>query len=108
MVAFGTVLSPQYNVWFAPVVLLGSAGRPTQGRLGALVSGIALVTHLLWPYAYSDLLEGDIWASALLLARNLALVALAVLLWRATFMTMPGGTVVSDQPGRTAPATGME
>lgn len=107
VVAFGTVLSPQYIVWFAPVVLLASAGMRQQRTLGTLVAIIAVMTHVLWPYAYPDLLAGDMWAVALLVVRNVTLVTLAALLWRAAFLAALIGHG-SDQPGRTAPATGIE
>ena len=80
-VAFGKVLSPQFLIWLVPLVPL------VRGRRGLAASGVlalALVLTQLWfPYRYWDYaLRFDETASALVLARDLALLALlAVLLW---------------------------
>jgi hypothetical protein len=82
-VAFGKVLSPQFLIWLIPLVPL------VRGRRGLVASGVlaaALVLTQLWfPYRYWELaLEFDVAASWLVLARDLALVALlAVLMLRA-------------------------
>jgi Glycosyltransferase family 87 len=78
-VAFGKVLSPQFLIWLVPLVPL------VRGRRGLAASAVltaALVLTQLWfPYRYWDLaLEFDTSASWLLLARDLALVALTLLL----------------------------
>ena len=80
-VALGKVLSPQFLIWLVPLVPL------VRGRRGLAASGVlalALVLTQLWfPYRYWDYaLRFDETASALVLARDLALLALlAVLLW---------------------------
>ena len=77
--AFGKVLSPQFLIWLIPLVPL------VLGRLGVVACGLfALVlalTHAYFPKRYFDGLltldSGPVW---LLVARNVALVALVVLL----------------------------
>lgn len=79
-VAFGKVLSPQFLVWLLPLVPL------VRGRRGLLASGLlalALVLTQLWfPFRYWDLaLTFDGLAAALVVLRDLVLVALLVTLW---------------------------
>jgi hypothetical protein len=78
-VALGKVLSPQFLIWLAPLVPL-VAGR--RGSKASALLAVALVLTQLWfPYRYWDLaLEFDGVASALVLARDLVLVALLVVL----------------------------
>jgi hypothetical protein len=78
-VALGKVLSPQFLIWLIPLVPL-VAGR--RGRVASAVLALALVLTQLWfPFHYWDLaLRLDERASYLVLARDLALVALAVVL----------------------------
>jgi hypothetical protein len=80
-VALGKVLSPQFLIWLAPLVPL-VAGR--RGVQAATLLALALVLTQLWfPYRYWDLALGfDGVASALVLARDLVLVALLVVLVR--------------------------
>ena len=78
-VVFGKVLSPQFLIWLIPLVPL------VRGRRGLLAGGVlaaALVLTQLWfPYRYWELaLEFDAAASWLVLLRDLALVALVVVL----------------------------
>ena len=83
-VAFGKVLSPQFLIWMIPLVPL------VRGRRGLLASGLlaaALVLTQLWfPQRYWDYaLRFAATESWLVLARDLVLVALAVVLvvkWR--------------------------
>lgn len=74
-VAFGKVLSPQFLVWLIPLVPL-AAGR--RGLAACLLFLTVLVLTQLWfPARYWDLVAlapGPVW---LLIARDLALVALA-------------------------------
>jgi hypothetical protein len=77
-VALGKVLSPQFLAWLIPVV-------PLARRMWAtFLLTLALVLTQLWfPYRYWDLArEFDPLASWLVLARDLALVALLVVLVR--------------------------
>jgi hypothetical protein len=76
---FGKVLSPQFLIWLIPLVPL------VRGRRGLLAGGLlaaALVLTQLWfPYRYWELaLEFDAAASWLVLLRDVALVALLVVL----------------------------
>jgi hypothetical protein len=76
----GTVLSAQYVIWLIPLVPLVGGRRGTVATL-CLVAAVAL-THAWFPSdAYGSYLRAfDFGATSLLLARNLALVAVAVVL----------------------------
>ena len=102
-VAFGKVFSPQYLIWLIPLVPL-VAGLP--GLLASLLTAMALVLTQLWypdryrPYAdHLRVLE-----SGLVLARDLAVVALAFVLLqalrkppvRAAESTLPERSVSTD------------
>ena len=80
-VALGKVLSPQFLIWLAPLVPL-VAGR--RGLWASLLLVVALVLTQLWfPADYWELaLRFDAVPSALVLARDLTLVALLVVLVR--------------------------
>jgi glycosyl transferase family 87 len=82
-VAFGKVLSPQFMIWLLPLVPLvrGRRGLAASGLLGLAL----LLTQLWFPYRYWDLaLRFAAFPSALVLARDLVLVALLlVLVWPA-------------------------
>ncbi len=80
-VALGKVLSPQFLIWLAPLVPL-VAGR--RGLWASLLLVVALVLTQLWfPFNYWELaLRFDRLPSALVLARDLTLVALLVVLVR--------------------------
>jgi hypothetical protein len=74
-VAFGKVFSPQFLIWLIPLV-------PLAGAAATALLALALVLTQLWfPYRYWELaLEFDSLVSALVLARDLVLVALTVML----------------------------
>ena len=91
-VTFGKVISPQYLVWLLPATMLIGGRR---GRIAAIVLPVAMVvTQLVFPLLYADLVERaaavPVW---LLVARNALLV---VLLW----------SVWPRRPSRGRPATG--
>jgi uncharacterized membrane protein len=77
--AFGKVFSPQFVIWLVPFVPL------VRGRRGiaasTLLAAVLVLTQLWFPHHYWELADGfaqrESW---LLLARDLAVVALAVLL----------------------------
>ena len=78
-VAFGKVLSPQFLIWLIPVVPL------VRGRRGLWASGLLLgalvLTQTWFPFRYFRLaLDFEAGLSWVLLARDLVLVALALLL----------------------------
>jgi Glycosyltransferase family 87 len=74
-IAFGKVLSPQFLIWLIPLVPLVGIGA------SALLVAALVLTQLWFPYRYWDLaLEFDTLALWLVLARDLALVALTVVL----------------------------
>jgi hypothetical protein len=80
-VALGKVLSPQFLIWLIPVVPL------VRGRRGltaaALLAAALVLTQLWFPYRYWELaLHFGALESWLVLARDLALVALLVVLLR--------------------------
>ena len=75
----GTVLSPQYLIWLIPLVPL------VGGRRGALASlcfvAAAILTRVWYPDGYSDYDDDlEVGPAALLLARNLALLATTLVL----------------------------
>jgi Glycosyltransferase family 87 len=78
-VAFGKVLSPQFLIWLIPVIPLvrGRRGLWASGLLGAAL----VLTQIWFPFRYFRLaLHFEAGLSWLLLARDLALAAVAVLL----------------------------
>jgi hypothetical protein len=80
-VALGKVLSPQFLIWLAPVVPLVAGARGL--RASALLAGGLVLTQLWFPSRYWDLARDlDPVVSGLVLARDLALVALLVVLLR--------------------------
>jgi hypothetical protein len=108
-VAFGKVLSPQYMIWLVPLVPLvrGRRGVAASAALGAAL----ILTQLWFPDRYWDLVFGfGGFESALVLARDLVLVALvAVLVWpeqRSVTVTeaRPAGPRRSDSHSAMAPA----
>jgi len=94
LLVLGTVLSPQYLVWLIPLVPL-VAGRRGLAAMGLFVVA-AVLTYAWFPDQYREfqdsLLAGQ---GSLLLARNLALLGIAVVL------VFPRG-VSEAAPGRAA------
>ena len=80
-VALGKVLSPQFLIWLVPVVPLVAGLRGL--RASAVLAASLVLTQLWFPSRYWDLVrELDPLTSGLVLARDLALVALLVVLLR--------------------------
>ena len=78
-VAFGKVLSPQFLIWLIPVVPLVRGRRGLWA--GALLLAAFVLTQIWCPFRYFRLaLDFETGLSWLLLARDLVLVALALLL----------------------------
>jgi hypothetical protein len=78
-VAFGKVLSPQFLIWLIPVVPLVRGRRGLWA--GALLLAALVLTQVWFPFRYYRLaLDFEAGLSWVLLARDLTLVALALLL----------------------------
>jgi hypothetical protein len=78
-VAFGKVLSPQFLIWLIPVVPLVRGRRGLWA--GALLLATLVLTQIWFPFRYFRLaLDFEAGLSWVLLARDLVLVALALLL----------------------------
>ncbi len=77
-VAFGKVLSPQFLIWLIPLVplVLGRRGLAASGILAAAL----VLTQLEFPFRYWRLVALEELPSWILLARDLALVALVAVL----------------------------
>src|SRR4029079_9754818 len=77
-IAFGKVLSPQFLIWLLPLVPLV---RGRRGLTASALLGLALLlTQVLFPIRYFDLVDVGGVPSCVLLARDLVLVALLVVL----------------------------
>ncbi len=74
-VAFGRVLSPQYVIWLAPLVLLVGGRRGLAA--GSVLIAAMFLTQAYFPSRYFDLIrETGHGVAAIVLVRDLALVAL--------------------------------
>jgi hypothetical protein len=79
LLALGTVLSPQYVVWLIPLVPLVGGRRGTAAILLFVVA--AALTNVWIPDRYFEYQGGlGLGPTSLLLARNLALLAMALAL----------------------------
>ena len=78
---FGKVLSPQFLIWVVPLGALAFAWR--RHALAAAVAVAALLTQVEFPAHYFDVVAREPLAIALVVARNLALLAVLVLSVRA-------------------------
>ncbi|MGB8649199.1 MAG: glycosyltransferase 87 family protein [Mycobacteriales bacterium] len=99
------VLSPQYLLWLLPFLAL-AACRPHGLPASALALGAAslLLTHLVYPLRYDELLQHDPLTLVLLTARDLALVGLVVELRRARRAREAALSGGADITTRVAPA----
>jgi hypothetical protein len=79
MLVGGKVLSPQFLVWLLPVGFL-VAGR--YGGLSFVLTALAmLLTLAYFPHRYWDLVDLDTFPIAILVLRDLCLVALLAACW---------------------------
>ncbi|QMU67563.1 glycosyltransferase 87 family protein [Streptacidiphilus sp. P02-A3a] len=83
------VISPQYLVWLIGLGAVCLVFRESSQRPVALaLPAIMLLTTLVYPTMWQQLMDGQAWPTALLLLRDTGLLALtlwsAVRLWRAT------------------------
>lgn len=96
----GKVLSPQFLIWLMPAVFLvaGRYGRATF----ALGIAAMVLTFAYFPHRYWDLVALDTWPIALLVLRDLALVALLAACWpRPSIAGRPRGWVLgAGEPNR--------
>lgn len=90
MIVFNKVGSPQYVAWLAAPVVLGLCLHQSAMRVPAVLAlGIALLTQVIYPWAYAWLLSADALAAAVLTLRNVAFVILLVVLVRILWQ-LPG------------------
>lgn len=84
VVATNAVFSPQYVMWFLPLVALvvGLSRGADRGAalLAVVATGIAALTQRIWPWRYPELLDLDPGTVGALLLRNTLVVVLAVVL----------------------------
>ena len=98
-VAFGKVLSPQYVIWIVPLVPL--VLRRVWVPAMALTVAAAGLTGLYFPLHYSGIRLVTDWVWVLL-ARDVALVALAAVLLAALRSEARQGRVQSENPPNSA------
>lgn len=84
---FNKVLSPQYPVWLMGLVALALCWRGSPLREVVLPLSVALVlTQLVYPVRFQDLLAGEAWPVRLLAARDVLLIVVflqaAWIAWR--------------------------
>ncbi|VEH36546.1 glycosyltransferase 87 family protein [Cellulomonas fimi] len=83
-IVFNKVGTPQYVGWLAPPVAVALALRLPGWRVTAwTVAGVAAATQVVFPWGYDQVLAGEPLVTAVLAARNVALVVLLVLTARA-------------------------
>ena len=79
LIVFNKVGSPQFVTWLAVPIILGIFYRAQNWRLPMFaVVAIALLTNLVYPVFYDEILKANPAAFALLTARNLVYVGLLV------------------------------
>ncbi|WP_210508636.1 glycosyltransferase 87 family protein [Naasia sp. SYSU D00057] len=92
MLVFNKVGSPQFVAWLAaPVLLALVLRRPDALVWAGSVFAIALLTQIVYPWAYGPLIRGDSLAASVLTLRNLGLVAVLALAVRALWR-LPGSS----------------
>ncbi|GAA4678194.1 glycosyltransferase family 87 protein [Frondihabitans cladoniiphilus] len=98
-VVFNKVVSPQYLLWLTPIVAVGLLSKPVEWRFpGVLLVVTSVVTTLVYPVFYDQLMAAHPAAVILLAVRNLLLLAaFAWAVWkvaRVAFVrpTVPLGT----------------
>jgi hypothetical protein len=94
---FGKVLSPQYLIWVVPLGALALAWR--EYALAAATATAIVLTQLEFPARYFDVVDREPWALALVSARNLVLLAVLALAFRALSRPEPAAAR-STWPGR--------
>jgi hypothetical protein len=109
LLAGGKVLSPQFLIWLLPVAFLVT-GRPGW-TVFAVAVGAMVLTQAYFPDRYWDLVALDSGPIALLVVRDLALIALVALAWprpgvaaRPSRLLPPRSTPVSTETAERAVA----
>ena len=107
--ALGKVLSPQFLIWVAPLAALALAWR--MYGLAVAAGGAIALTLVEFPARYADVVAREPFASALVAARNVALLAAVALAVRAVLATpaeAPAGAAARSpwraRPHRPRPA----
>ena len=96
---FGKVLSPQYFIWTLPAVALVAVERRT---LGALCLSVVLLTQIEFPDQYWQFIEMERPSVALVVVRNLALLAaFAASVW--SLARLPAVSCSSEAGGDRSP-----
>jgi hypothetical protein len=105
----GKVLSPQYMVWLLPVIPL-VAGKYWRAATATFVA-VLILTQMEFPNYYWDMVSLHTTEIAILVVRNLLLIALLVLCWpRRGLGALPiAGTTIGGTRDRSAsgPATSI-
>lgn len=100
LIVSGKVLSPQYLLWLIAPIAAVSAHRTRQDRwLLALVATTCMITTLVYPILYSQLIAGEALPWAVLQLRNLLLViavGVLALRWRESLTAQPRQTTRSE------------
>lgn len=79
LIVFNKVGSPQFIGWLAPPVAVALAlGLPRWRRTAWWVLGLAVLTQVVYPLRYNDVLLGDAPGTLALVLRNVLLVVLLV------------------------------
>jgi hypothetical protein len=106
-VAVNPVFSPQYVMWFLPLLAVAASSQAVPRATAWLAVLAAGLTQLIYPWFYRDVVELELWGVGLLVARNLIiLVMVGHLVW-ALMSRWPGSSersISSDERGeRRAP-----
>ncbi len=76
-IVFNKVGSPQYMLWLVPIVVVGATRAWRQWRAAAyLMLAISVLTTMIFPIFYLQLIDGDPLAVLLLTMRNLLVIVL--------------------------------
>ena len=113
MVVTSRVLSPQYLVWLVGTAALclaenGPARRATlMFKPAMIVMGCTLVSQVEFPLLFGEVMYHGFWGTALVAARNMALLAATVMAMRALWRSTSGAARRGAEPVETGgdPAT---
>lgn len=104
LIVANKVGSPQLLAWLAaPVAVLltvtSDVGRSWLRPAAGLLLATAALTQVVFPWGYTRLLSGDALVTTLLVARNVALVAVLTLAVVGLVRTSRPASVPADEPG---------